>query len=587
MTNQRRSRHIFLVMVLHLFFFVVFAMIAKPMMQDLREEKVSETLHFVIDEAAALEDPGAYVNRKALELSQVRGNFRLRIEDLDTGDIHEAQSEPEEVGIDLPILRVTPADAEYLGQSYLFNLRLEGGLLQNWWLAFLLIYALSASFLLFFTLLILPRLMERYQIFINRVTGGMEELAAGNIGEPLPIEDDELGDLARAYNNLRSRLGDGVLDMQKANTLLNGILEAMRDGVLVINEEGRLVVWTESAMQFLGEDAGVDTRLQRPSDTDELPLFAAIGSNAYMLSNLVSERFDAMDVGEAQTASIRLHWPRDMTLDLYLKALSVDGKKNLLIVLHDKTRVVQLESYRRDFVANITHELKTPLTSIPGYTELLLSSDRNRETRQAFLHVIDEEAARLADLIQDLLLLAEIEGRDETQAPVETYVLPILEDCFRSQENQAKERGIRLIHEVKQSARVPLTRDSLRQVLTNLISNAVRYIDDGGLVKVYMNSLPGEIQLIVEDDGPGIEPKHRLRIFERFYRVHKERSRELGGTGLGLSIVKNMVEAAGGKVDLTEDPGPGIGCQFVLKFPAPQDPAPISEPKHPSDTPLD
>lgn len=566
-------------------------MIAKPIVEDIRYEQVFETLQFVVDEEIAVEDPNEYVNQKALELRPVRGSYRLRLEDRRTGEIYEAKSRPVKDQMFLPPLRVPHADAVYRGESYNFSLRLEGGLLSQWRLAFLLIYLASGFFILFVALILLPKSLKRYQRFIGDVTQGMQQLADGREGEPLPIEDDELGDLARAYNNLRLRLGDGVLEMQKANTLLNGILEAMRDGVLVINEEGRLVVWTERAMEFLGEEVAEDAKFPQAShgDGEGSPLFAAIGSNAYMLSNLVSERFDTMQVGEAQTASIRLHWPRNMTLDLYLKALLVDEKKHLLIVLHDKTRVVQLENYRRDFVANITHELKTPLTSIRGYTELLQNAERDRETELAFLTIIDEEAARLADLIQDLLLLAEIEGKEDTSVAVETYVLPILEDSFRSQEAQAKERGIRLIHRVGPDAKVPLTRDALRQVLTNLISNGVRYIDGGDRVEVYMEYLPDEVRLIVEDNGPGIDPKHQQRIFERFYRVHKERSRELGGTGLGLSIVKNLVEAAGGTVELAEDPGPGIGSRFVLKFPVPKDGVHSSDStfKDSFDTPLD
>lgn len=568
--NQRRSRYIILLLVLLMLFFVILAAIVQPIVQEIRNEQVFESLQVVLDEDDAIEDPLEYVNQKARELQTFSGSYRFRLENRVTGDIYEASSRlPEEESL-IPPLRVPHADAEHLSESYKFSLRLEGGLLSHWRLAFLFLFFFSAIFILIITLAIYPRSIKRYTRFITAVTEGMQQLAIGKEGEPLPMEDAELGDLARAYNHLRERLDKGVLEIQKANTLLNGILEAMRDGVLVINEEGRLLVWTERAMEFLGEDVSPSPaeKFQHSSQQDEAPLFAAIGSNAYMLSNLVSERFDTIAVGEAQTASIRLHWPRDMTLDLYLKAIFVAEKKHLLIVLHDKTRVVQLEGYRRDFVANITHELKTPLTSIRGYTELLLNADRSRETRLSFLQVIDEETRRLADLIQDLLLLAEIEGKDEVQVPVETYVLPILEDCFRSLQTHAKERGIRLDHRVSTNARVPLTREALRQVLTNLLSNAVRYIDNSGHVLVYMNYLPGEVQLIVEDDGPGIEPKHQQRIFERFYRVHKERSRELGGTGLGLSIVKNMVEAAGGRIELTEDPGPGIGCQFILKFPA-------------------
>lgn len=576
--NRRRTRHIILLLVLHLLFFVVSAAIIRPMVREMRAEQVAESLLFVIDEEAAKEDPSEYVDQMAAELAGFRGSYRLRIQNLATEDFYEATSRPlEEAQLILP-LQVPHADAEYLGESFRYNLRLQGGLLSHWRFTFVMFYLASGIFILFVSLIVLPRSYKRYVSYITGVTRGMQQLADGKEAEPLPIEDAELGDLTRAYNSLRHRLDKEVLEIQKTNTFLNGILEAMRDGVLVLTEDGRLLVWTERAMEFLGEEITLSpgARLQR-SSLDEAPLFAAIGSNAYMLSNLVSERFETMSVGEAQTASIRLHWPRDMTLDLYLKALMMDGKRHLLIVLHDKTRVVQLESYRRDFVANITHELKTPLTSIKGYTELLLGVDRSRETRLAFLHVIDDEASRLRDLIQDLLLLAEIEGREEAPVPVETYVLPILEDCFRSQEAHAKERDINLTHSIAPDARVPLMRDALRQVLTNLVSNAVRYIDDGGVVRVYMNCFQDEIQLIVEDDGPGIPLKHRQRIFERFYRVHKERSRELGGTGLGLSIVKNMVEAVGGSVVLTEDPGPGIGCQFIVKFPRSEDEIPHSK----------
>jgi two-component system, OmpR family, phosphate regulon sensor histidine kinase PhoR len=236
-----------------------------------------------------------------------------------------------------------------------------------------------------------------------------------------------------------------------------------------------------------------------------------------------------------------------------------------VLVFHDLTRVKQLESARQEFVANVSHELRTPLSLIKGYVETLLDGARdNPEVATRFLQTIDRNAERLRLLIEDLLTISELEsGRVKLNLrdlPLGPVVAKVLEDF----KGPAAAKNVHLINQAPDLA-VRADLDRLEQVLGNLVDNAIKYGRAEGSVSVGARAAEAaQVEVFVQDDGPGIPAEALERVFERFYRVDKARSREQGGTGLGLAIVKHLVQSQGGRVWATSEPGQGASIYFVL-----------------------
>lgn len=248
-------------------------------------------------------------------------------------------------------------------------------------------------------------------------------------------------------------------------------------------------------------------------------------------------------------------------------AVILDGdakREGTILVFHDLTRLKQLERTREEFVANVSHELRTPLSHIKGYVETLLSGAKDDpQVSVRFLQTIERNAERLKLLIEDLLTISELEsGRVQLNLqifPVRSVVEKVLEDFKK----RAAAKAVSLAVEVPEFL-VRADAGRLDQVLANLVDNAIKYGKNGGMVRVGARAADGKVEVFVQDDGPGLPAEALERVFERFYRVDKARSREQGGTGLGLSIVKHIVQTHGGKVWATSEPGRGATFFFTL-----------------------
>jgi two-component system phosphate regulon sensor histidine kinase PhoR len=237
-----------------------------------------------------------------------------------------------------------------------------------------------------------------------------------------------------------------------------------------------------------------------------------------------------------------------------------------ILVFHELTRLKQLERTREEFVANVSHELRTPLSLIKGYVETLLDGAKdNPEVATKFLETIHRNSERLQFLIEDLLTISELESGRLTMNLQPTPLRPLAEKIFEDFKTQASARNVTLTNELPDLI-AQADADRLHQVLANLIGNAIKYGRKDGHVAIIGNKSGGMIELCVRDDGPGIPAEALDRVFERFYRVDKARSREQGGTGLGLSIVKHIVQGHGGKVWAKSEPGKG--AQFFFTLPA-------------------
>ncbi|MEQ8838679.1 MAG: ATP-binding protein, partial [Lacipirellulaceae bacterium] len=240
----------------------------------------------------------------------------------------------------------------------------------------------------------------------------------------------------------------------------------------------------------------------------------------------------------------------------------------VVLVIDDVTAMKKLEGLRQQFVSNVSHELKTPLSSIKAYTETLLNGAiEDEENRVRFLERIDEQADRLNQLIHDMLSLARIEAGRDILDVKSLPLAPLISQCVADHESLAASKPVRLVNEAAEtSLKVAADEESLRQVLSNLIDNALKYTPPDGEVRVRVQQDEELVTIEVADTGIGIAPQHQDRLFERFYRVDKARSRELGGTGLGLSIVKHLCQAMNGEVTVSSEIGKG--SQFRVKLPA-------------------
>ena len=242
-----------------------------------------------------------------------------------------------------------------------------------------------------------------------------------------------------------------------------------------------------------------------------------------------------------------------------------EQRQGTVLVFHDLTRLKQLEGARKDFVANVSHELRTPLSLIKGYAETLLDGAKDDpDLSRKFLQTIDRNAERLRLLIEDLLTISELEsGRLNINLQAIPLKSPI-QKAFTDLSSRAASRRVKLV-DATPELRVRADGDRLQQVLCNLLDNAIKYGREGGVVTVEARPLEdGQAEIRVRDDGPGIPPESLERVFERFYRVDKARSREQGGTGLGLSIVKHIVQSHGGRVWVRNEPDQGASFYFTL-----------------------
>jgi two-component system phosphate regulon sensor histidine kinase PhoR len=280
-----------------------------------------------------------------------------------------------------------------------------------------------------------------------------------------------------------------------------------------------------------------------------------------------------LTTSEPQRFELRRAGPPVMCVDIHVQPLPGEPCPGVVLVIHDTTALRRLESIRREFVANVSHELKTPLSSIKAYAETLQNgalSDPVMSKR--FLERIEEQTERLTRLIMDMLMLARIESDHQAFEIVSLEVPPIVKKCVDDHRGAAEAKHIALVAqadgEPAQAAapcRMKADREGLREILDNLLDNAIKYTPEGGRVSVVWRSNGTMAQIAVRDSGIGIKPEDQERIFERFYRVDKARSRELGGTGLGLSIVKHLAQSMNGTVAVESEVGKG--STFTVELP--------------------
>ena len=331
------------------------------------------------------------------------------------------------------------------------------------------------------------------------------------------------------------------------------IFDSMVEGLLLLDERGRIQLANRAFARLF--DLAADPRGRTIIEALRLHELAAL------VASLDSQK---------QVSGFELKLPGLNERWLQINAAAIFNgqahRQGTVLVFHDLTRLKQLESARKEFVANVSHELRTPLSLIKGYVETLLDGAcRDPEVATKFLRTIDRNAERLRLLIEDLLAISELES-GRVKLNVQTVALaPVVAKVLEDFKGRAAVKGVRLVNQAAPDLAVRADLDRLEQVLGNLVDNAIKYGRSDGTVTAGGRALDGgQIEVSVQDDGPGIPPEALERIFERFYRVDKARSREQGGTGLGLAIVKHLVQSHGGRVWATSEPGRGATFCFVL-----------------------
>jgi two-component system phosphate regulon sensor histidine kinase PhoR len=410
-----------------------------------------------------------------------------------------------------------------------------------------LVVALCAAFL---SLLI----SRRISLPVTRMKRIAQLFADGQLNIRVPTAGAaELDDLAKALNEMATQLQDRILTITRQRNELKAILASLAEGVLAVDSRGRIVSVNKAAARLLN----IDPVHAQGRNVEEL--IRNVGLQQFVRDTLNSDRPTEDDVSFPEEGGQFFHVHGASLADPQAE------RAGAVVVLSDMTRIHRLENLRRDFVANVSHELKTPVTSIQGFVEALLDGGlAEAEQSQRYLGIIAKHAERLNAIIDDLLSLSRLEEVGEQRALLfeKTPLRPVLEAALELSSVRAEQRRVKLALACDETAEAKINGPLLEQAIVNLVDNAIKYSDEGSTVEIVVQQRGREILLSVADTGCGIPEEHLGRIFERFYVVDKGRSRKLGGTGLGLAIVKHIALVHGGQV--TVESAPGKGTTFTL-----------------------
>ena len=444
------------------------------------------------------------------------------------------------------------------GQSYVIYIRDNKQTVQNLTgqlvtlileaLAFGIVISVLLSFLLSKTL-ITP---------IERLTEGAEEVAAGDFSQKIEVDSrDEIGVLTATFNDMAHQLESTLQEVENERNKLDTLFLHMTDGVVAFSREGHIIQSNPAAEEKLGR---------------ALPIGGGVDYDA--LFGDIASIEEVLEPGsQGYVAASREQGER--SLELLLAPFDKDHQAGVLVVIHDVTEQHRTEEMRKEFVANVSHELRTPLTNIHSYAETLVDSAGAlpQDTEQGFLNVILSESERMAHIVQDLLTLSRFDsGKSELNLTQFSFA-DAIEAMINANLLEAQRHGHTLTTLLEPGLpQITADRERITQVMMNIVSNAIKYTPDGGQIQVSAGMAGADkVWLEVADNGIGIPSQaDRERIFERFYRVDKARSRESGGTGLGLSIAKEIVDQHHGDIRIVEKETPGLTIRVELPVEGPR-----------------
>ncbi|MCI1994465.1 MAG: cell wall metabolism sensor histidine kinase WalK [Clostridium luticellarii] len=407
-------------------------------------------------------------------------------------------------------------------------------------------YILVAFFSILVSLLFAEKFSKSIVKPIERLQHITFNIADGNFDSRVKISSsDEIGQLARNFNNMADRLQTTFEDSIDKRNKLEAILKSMDNGVIAVDMNYRIIMINPYAERIFGIHKNI------------------IGEE--LLDGIRDFELEDIFKGEEDNyREIKILWPKERILRVK-RASIINGKKNIgkVVVVQDITDIKKLENMRSQFVANVSHELKTPLTSIKGFAETLKYVE-DEEDKNKFLNIINDEADRLTRLINDILTLSHIENSKMNKSKI-VGVNHMIENICCMMQASAEKKHIAIRNNLCEEPNIWGDGDRFKQMVINLVDNAIKYTDNGGQVKVSTDIKDGSYLISVEDNGVGISKKHQEKLFERFYRVDKARSRSAGGTGLGLAIVKHIVLGFNGTIELESEVGKG--SKFTIRIP--------------------
>jgi two-component system, OmpR family, phosphate regulon sensor histidine kinase PhoR len=402
--------------------------------------------------------------------------------------------------------------------------------------------------------LLISRRISQPIVGIERIA---QRFAAGELDLRVPTPDSaELAALADSLNKMAAQLGERITTITEQRNKLDAVLSSMAEGVFAVDSKAHIVSVNPAAAELLGVNAA--EALSRPVEE--------------VVRNADLQEYVRQTLAGVPPAEANISLPMDggRSFRLHGAALTdARGRRSgAVIVLNDMTRIRRLEAVRRDFVANVSHELKTPVTSIQGFVEALAEgSIKDPAQAERYLGIIARHTARLNAIIDDLLTLSRLEEAGEVRAlsfdvrPIK----PVLAEAIDLSGVKADEKRIAIDLVGDDGVEARINPPLLEQAIINLIDNAVKYSPEGSHIRIEARKHAAEVRIAVIDEGCGIPPEHLPRIFERFYVVDKSRSRKLGGTGLGLAIVKHITQVHNGRV--TVESTPGQGSTFTICLP--------------------
>jgi two-component system, OmpR family, phosphate regulon sensor histidine kinase PhoR len=359
------------------------------------------------------------------------------------------------------------------------------------------------------------------------------------------VSQDEIGQLAKTFNHMADQLQYTLKDSLEKQNKLESILKSMDSGVIAVDKEYKVIMINPYAQKIFGIKEDI------------------IGKN---LMNFIKD----YELGEIfknseDNKEIQISWPEKKILKIKTADIISNKRRiGIVAVVQDITDIKRLENMRSQFVANVSHELKTPLTSIKGFAETLKYVE-DKDTREKFLSIINDETDRLTRLISDILILSDLEQHKEFKVKEDIDVTEAIINVYNLMKNTADKKGVKLQTECNENITIIGDKDKFKQMLINLIDNAIKYSERGDFVLIKCKNGKNVCVITIEDTGVGIPKEHIPRLFERFYRVDKARSRSRGGTGLGLAIVKHIVLSFKGEIFVESEIGKGT--KFIVKIP--------------------
>ena len=407
---------------------------------------------------------------------------------------------------------------------------------------------------------------------IEEITAFSEAVASGNFRKRfLPKGKDELAELTRNVANMSQELQRRLQHAEEEKFMIEAILMNMSDGLLLTDLKGQILLSNSAVRSLFGIESGIEGKTVMET---------------LRKAELVDLVDKVVETRKTRSHEIEVSFPKELFLMVTAAPFSVKEElSGVVLSFHDITRVKQLEDIRKDFVANVSHEIKTPITAIRGFAETLLEGALDdKENAHKFLETIKNHSERLNSLVSDLLTLSRIELGDIRIEKEIVNLENVIDTVFETLMGKAQSKGLYLNKEVAPGPQeIRADRNRLIQILLNLVDNGIKFTDMGGVIirvkseKLKVNSEKENSELLtlnsqlrnfteisVEDTGMGIPKKHLPRLGERFYRVDKARSRELGGTGLGLAIVKHLVKAHGWEMQIESTPGKGTIVKILI-----------------------